>query len=335
MLFKKINLNETIDNKILTEAFSQPVEELTSGFTPDMKYELEMGAGGEGSIDWDNPSAFFRQGRNLSEDAWTNSFQSSSGHNTDNLIKLFIQCTLTPKPVSETELESWGDILISLIRQLGFKRNENAFLKFLDKKTFELKKDDVITLNNLWSDGIISSEDLKGIGPDGMKHIIFNERLYNSKNNLATDEWDIVSAYSDLTNLSVAKKIDIPYICNPSYIGTSIFRNNFVSGKEYNIKLDESGHYAGSNAREVRDRIIYDNNGDINKLYWIQRVLNDGTDAATTARAKGSTDDKSGSEKNAEYYGRDIKKNLTGNQILSVVKKLIADGTISIDDLKS
>lgn len=330
MIFKKIKIRESTYDR-LDEAFVQPVAELISGFTDDMKQKLQDGAG-SATIDWNEPEGYFKQG--VSNARWSDAFNSSSGHNTDNLVKLFIQCRMIPDIVSERQLDEWGDLLIGIIRQLGFTSADNPFIGFLQymrkEAKVDLTRDDVILVNNLWADGVIDGSTISGKGPDKREHIIFNPALYSSTENVSDDRYNIVKSYDRLSDLYVVRQLNLDAIVNvmPKSSAQRAALRQLTAGSSAE---KHSSHYTGTNYRDVRDLIIYKSpdKHTINQYYNIKKWL----DAGSTS-ADDNSSGRSASRHTVDDYAADLKKNLSGKDVLALMQRLVKDGTISLSDLK-
>lgn len=253
--------------RVLNESF-ESIDTLKSKLNPIMVSIMNDSVGG--SSDWSN------------SDKWSDANNSSDSVETSNaLIEIFIQYACKSWGCTLAQLDPGKDILISLIDQLGFKDNENPYLKFM--KTFfsgsgkgvTLSEDDWIKLNDWYANEVIEASDLMGTGRDRENHIIFNPYLYSQKGNISSDMDNMVEAYSYLSEPNNVSKLNLYAAATFNGSPYGALKSYTSGGTRGSGKITDSSKY-----KEVRNIIIYKDPtnvmGPLHTLYNVKKAINIG-----------------------------------------------------------
>lgn len=169
------------------------------------------------------------------------------------LAKLYILTQLYPKYVTEEEFNESGEIYERWFDELGFDEIENPFITFLKKKTFSLKEDDAINLNDLYAQDILSYSDIAGRGLDGTNHIIFNEEVYRNADDY-NQSYTLIEDYCSFNELIEKNK--------------SIDKKKLKILQDYNLCEDFNNLPEFKNYKQLRNYIFY-KDGKLRKPYFI------------------------------------------------------------------
>lgn len=132
----------------------------------------------------ENPDGTFK----INGSNFKTALSKSIGDERDIVCEIFLRHSIATdtekwKGVTWDKLEPYKDIIIRICRELGFSEVENPFLVFLPEfyrknRNFNLTRDNMIDLNNLYATNDLTDADLIGKGRAGTDNIIFNPNLY-------------------------------------------------------------------------------------------------------------------------------------------------------------
>lgn len=193
---------------------------------------------------------------------WEKAMQmTSSVQEEDLLARLFLELSKNYLTIvnNASQIKNCEDVIVKLIKELGFNYYENPVLAFLGNflksngQDIALDRNDAILLNNANSEGIVSDNDMIGTGTDGKNHILYNREFWLINN--IYDKWNTLKAYEELSNKSFVERLNTDKISE--YLGIKT------------LKAD--------NVKDVRDRIIYqDGKTKIRPYEQIKNAINVG-----------------------------------------------------------
>lgn len=135
------------------------------------------------------------------------------------LAKRFVSETAGGK-LDAGHLNNAGPILGHIFGELGFQKNENPFVSFIQIAVSSGKQNTLVTdealtlLNNLYADGTLDFNDIAGLGVDKANHIIFDASVYAQPN----PEF-LIETYCDLGDMSAFKRMNWKAIATSDSLG--------------------------------------------------------------------------------------------------------------------
>lgn len=172
------------------------------------------------------------------------------------LAKDFVSKTTGGK-LDSGHLDNAGGILGHIFGELGFQKNENPFISFIQiaagsGKQNALVTDEALTLiNNLYADGTLDFNDIAGLGVDKDNHIIFDASVYSQPN----PEF-LIETYCDLSDISAFKRMNWKAIADSDSLG------NDDPLKVLANRLSKEGLGAAQSVSQFRNPFMYkDGNG--------------------------------------------------------------------------
>ena len=167
------------------------------------------------------------------------------------LAKRFVSETAGGK-LDAGHLNNAGPILGHIFGELGFQKNENPFISFIQiaagsGKQNALVTDESLTLiNNLYADGTLDFNDIAGLGVDKANHIIFDASVYSQPN----PEF-LIETYCDLSDISAFKRMNWKAIADSDSLG------NDDPLKVLANRLSKEGLGAAQSVSQFRNPFMY------------------------------------------------------------------------------
>lgn len=236
-------------------------------------------------------------------------------------------------------------VLTRIFGELGLKESVNPFINFLklDGGKFQniMNQKNLIILNNLYSDKFIDNLDLEGRSVDGKKHPIFQKNFYEVEDpEFTLEAYDYFSSMNNIKKLNFGTFANYPKIDSKDalkILGQSVSDKTMQNGRTFYITNPERVKLLNDNDIEFCRGALINGGSDYN-VYLdkfrptaeLKQLIDLGGKKSEQDRSVGA---KGGTKKISSDITREI-NNLDKNEVIKLLKGIIASSNIDINDLR-
>lgn len=227
------------------------------------------------------------------------------------LCQLFNQCAF---PNKLDLIDEGQNVFDKNLKELGFNRYDNPYLDFVKNyKGESLSNNDWVILNNIYANSDVDSQTIRGMGKDGLEHIIFNPSLWHQYN--VDDKLYLINLWEDLGDSNFVNRLHPEELSKSSLIYQDLFIR--TGDKEVQDKT-----------KSLRDIVIYSNGKKIRAINDIKKAMlemQSGTKSQSDIKAKTSKQTKQLIDQN--------QSRLSSEDATAITKNWIETGKVSKEDL--